>query len=92
MATATTSHRERIETVTTEQVVSYKEVELRLNEKEAQLLADVLDHVGGDPKRSRRELAGDIIAALGSAGVRSTWSSPSDLTGAINFKQMNPFA
>lgn len=83
MATATTRRGDRIETVTTEKVVSFREVTLKLSEDEAQMLVDLVYQVGG-PFSGRRGHANEIRDALNGAGFVATRNAP-DIEGSVYF-------
>jgi hypothetical protein len=50
--------------------VASKDTTLILTEREAQFLADLLAHVGGDPYKSRRKYAANISHALSAVKIQ----------------------
>ena len=62
-------------------------IHLELSEDEAQAMADVLQRVGGDPKKSRRKYMDQLRWALEGVGMKGRGQS--DVTnnhGAIYFR------
>jgi hypothetical protein len=64
-----------------------EEVVLTLIKDEAQFLYDVLQTIGGCPKRSRRRLETSISDSLKDVGCHDT-TYPDDHTGTIEFKDV----
>ncbi len=60
------------------------DVQLTMNAEEAQFLADVLYHVGGDEHRTRRQYQGPITRALAKAGYEGKFNA-NDVQGGITF-------
>lgn len=58
---------------------------LELSDKEAQLLSDLLQHIGGCPAGSRRKYAVSILGALRSANIKNRYNV-SDIKGSIDCK------
>ena len=58
-------------------------VDLSLTRSEAQVLQDILQYIGGDPKTSRRGLADSVSKALTEIGVVA--SDLPDMVGGVRF-------
>jgi hypothetical protein len=86
MATASqqTKTREVIKNVT------YKEVTLTLDEREASVLSGILGKVGGDPFGGPRAATDAIHRALNLAGVKSAPVTISDTSAEVDFLTLKP--
>ena len=82
MATCTTKQIEE-----TRYVLELKEIRyvLELTKDEAQALRDVLAHVSGRPRTSRRGLCDSVLNALKSAGFNNSYLGDISLDSVIYF-------
>ncbi len=67
---------------------NHNPITLTLSREEAQVLRDICDNIGGDPRTSRRALADQIGARLSCLGFSR--SCLRDYTGNLQFKEPPP--